>query len=162
MNKIAFLLIIMLVANIATTNGAWNQKASMPSSSRYMATSFSIESKGYVGLGEDSVGHYLNDWWQYNLSVMSKTPEVNKEIAIEIFPTIVHEYLNIYSEEYNKIKFISITSENPAKIRTVKRLTQSHTILNMDDFMLSDGIYFITFFDNSNKNIKTLKFIIQK
>lgn len=44
----------------------WQEKASLPATGRSSAAGFSINGKGYVGLGIDKNQNALNDFWEYN------------------------------------------------------------------------------------------------
>lgn len=48
-----------------TQANTWQQKASLPANSRFLATSFSIGTKGYIGLGFDRSVDY-KDFWEYD------------------------------------------------------------------------------------------------
>jgi len=54
--------LIGILANISLTfaQNQWVQRMNVPGHGRYAATGFSINSFGYVGLGEDSSGAYLH------------------------------------------------------------------------------------------------------
>lgn len=43
----------------------WIQKADFPGTTRYYSTAFSIDNKGFVGLGMVD-GVYFNDFWVYD------------------------------------------------------------------------------------------------
>lgn len=48
-----------------TEKDTWTQKASMPGGTRYGAVGFTINGKGYIGLGSNKSTYY-NDLWEYN------------------------------------------------------------------------------------------------
>lgn len=67
--------------------GQWQQKADFPGGTRHGAVGFSIDGKGYIGIGEQS-GRitYYNDLWQYNpandkWSKMADFPEKGRSDA---------------------------------------------------------------------------------
>jgi len=62
---------ILFSANCFSQANTWIQKASLPAAPRVGAVAFSINNKGYVGTGQDSVGNLLNDFWQYDPSTDS-------------------------------------------------------------------------------------------
>jgi len=45
--------------------GTWTQKADFGGTARFEAVGFSIESKGYIGTGNDG-SSYLKDFWEYD------------------------------------------------------------------------------------------------
>jgi N-acetylneuraminic acid mutarotase len=54
--------------NLITTklNSRFTKVAPIPSKTRDNSVSFVINGKGYVGMGRDSSGYFLNDLWEYN------------------------------------------------------------------------------------------------
>ncbi len=47
-------------------SGSWSRIADFPGAARYDAVAFSINGKGYVGLGSSSGSNYLKDFYEYN------------------------------------------------------------------------------------------------
>jgi N-acetylneuraminic acid mutarotase len=48
------------------TSNTWTKKADLPGLARLGAIGFSIEGKGYVGLGGDHQNELLNDFWEFD------------------------------------------------------------------------------------------------
>jgi hypothetical protein len=63
---IAILLAVGLHNNYA--QNTWSKKASIGGGVRHGAVGFSIGSKGYIGAGVDTPGHFRNDFWEYDPS----------------------------------------------------------------------------------------------
>lgn len=63
-----FFLLNVLVTLFA--QGTWTKKEDFPGSSRFLTVSFSIDSKGYFGMGQKQVGPFsykvYNDFWEYD------------------------------------------------------------------------------------------------
>ncbi|MDQ3190747.1 MAG: PKD domain-containing protein [Bacteroidota bacterium] len=62
-------LLATLFAYLTTTafgQGEWVQKADLLEDKRSMAVGFSINSKGYIGLGKTGSNSYTNDFWEYD------------------------------------------------------------------------------------------------
>ena len=57
-----------LIFSSLLSNAQYNivQKANVPSSFRHHASGFSINGKGYLGMGITSSGTNLADWWMYD------------------------------------------------------------------------------------------------
>jgi gliding motility-associated-like protein len=67
MKKIVLLLISIIEFNVyALAGNTWTEKLPMCDKGRYGAISFSINGKGYFGLGQDSKGNNINDFWEYD------------------------------------------------------------------------------------------------
>ena len=69
-------------------NISFVKKSSIPGNGRSSAVAFSLNGKGYIGLGRDSLSIQLNDCWEYNPvndSWTEKTPSwafVNKIVSL--------------------------------------------------------------------------------
>lgn len=48
------------------STNSWSRKADFPDTARADATAFTIENKGYFGVGDNTNGTVRKDWWQYN------------------------------------------------------------------------------------------------
>ena len=85
MKKILLAAFIILGFNVA--NGqtyAWTQRANFGGGNRYAATGFSINGKGYMGLGITHVGlnyTYYVDFWEYNPASNAWTQKANLPAA---------------------------------------------------------------------------------
>jgi N-acetylneuraminic acid mutarotase len=51
-----------------STNDLWTQKSNFPGGVRYQLSSFTLNGKGYAGLGTDQ-DLYRKDWWEYKPSL---------------------------------------------------------------------------------------------
>lgn len=75
-------ILILLTANcllptyLFAQGDYWTQRASLPGANREYATAFSINGKGYLGLGMPG-GTYLFDFWEYNPSTDSWTQKAD-------------------------------------------------------------------------------------
>jgi len=58
------------------SNQQWTKKANFPGGGRFYATGFSINNKGYVGMGRDGSSNY-NDLYEYNPLTDSWTAKAN-------------------------------------------------------------------------------------
>ncbi len=65
MKKRASLFIIFLFSAQLLYSQTWSQKTDLPGYSRYGAIGFSVNGKGYIGLGDNGF-FLLNDLWEYN------------------------------------------------------------------------------------------------
>lgn len=52
-------------------------KADVPGTYRHHASGFSIDGKGYLGIGEDNLGNLLTDWWMYDPATDAWTQKNN-------------------------------------------------------------------------------------
>jgi hypothetical protein len=58
--------------------GAWTQKADFGGTARRLAVGFSIESKGYIGTGDDSSSELASaDFWEYDPTSLANGLDVN-------------------------------------------------------------------------------------
>jgi N-acetylneuraminic acid mutarotase len=55
----------------------WNKRAAVGGSKRERGISFSISTKGYIGLGQDTLNLMLNDLWEYDPGTNSWTQKAN-------------------------------------------------------------------------------------
>jgi N-acetylneuraminic acid mutarotase len=66
----AFLLFLSLDG---VAQNIWNKRASVGGSKRERGISFSIGSRGYIGLGQDTLNLMINDFWEYDPGTNSWT-----------------------------------------------------------------------------------------
>ena len=66
MKKITLILLSGFMAVSATAQLAWLQMPDYPGAGKFGLTAFSINDKGYMGLGEDSGGTNSTDWYEYD------------------------------------------------------------------------------------------------
>jgi len=59
------LMLFLVCTNSFAQTNIWQQKASLPAVSRFLATSFSIGNKGYLGLGYTG-SSFCKDFWEYD------------------------------------------------------------------------------------------------
>src|ERR1051325_5278943 len=57
---------LSIVFIISHAQNSWNQKTNLSGMTRTAATSFTIGSKGYVGLGRNGTSTFPNDFWEYD------------------------------------------------------------------------------------------------
>jgi len=82
MKKRLLILLCILAFNIAMfAQIPWVQKASMNDPGRYVASCFSINGKGYVGLGQNVSGTKLYDFWEYDPTTNTWTSKGNYQGA---------------------------------------------------------------------------------
>ena len=74
--KYIFILILVYMTLFVKAD-YWTQKANFPGIKREFPFSFSIETKGYVGGGMDSLNNLLNDFWEYDSSTDTWTQKAN-------------------------------------------------------------------------------------
>jgi N-acetylneuraminic acid mutarotase len=77
---IASFLLLSIAGNVKAQS-SWIQKASMLST-RYIASSFTIDSFAYVGTGYNSGLTPLSDWWKYDPSTDSWTQVADSPIGV--------------------------------------------------------------------------------
>src|ERR1041385_948282 len=78
MKNFSVLYLILILINSTTVNAqdSWVQKASVGGPVRNGAVGFSVQGKGYIGLGED--GYNLkNDFWEYDTTTNAWTQIAN-------------------------------------------------------------------------------------
>jgi N-acetylneuraminic acid mutarotase len=77
------LLLILLVAApiVFSAQNTWEKKAAFGNDKRARGVGFSIGSRGYIGLGEDTADMVRNDWWEYDPGTDSR-----RQAAV-VFPT---------------------------------------------------------------------------
>lgn len=73
---ILFSLLAFLCIEISAQN-IWNKRAAVGGSKRERGVSFSIASRGYIGLGQDTLNLMLNDLWEYDPGTNSWTQKAN-------------------------------------------------------------------------------------
>lgn len=73
---IAAALFLFIGVEVSAQN-IWNKRASCGGSKRERGVSFSISSKGYIGLGQDTLNLMLNDFWEYDPATNSWTQKAN-------------------------------------------------------------------------------------
>lgn len=73
---ILFSILAFVCFEISAQN-IWNKRASCGGSKRERAVSFSIGSRGYIGLGQDTLNLMLNDLWEYDPGTNSWTQKAN-------------------------------------------------------------------------------------
>ncbi|MCX6294944.1 MAG: T9SS type A sorting domain-containing protein [Bacteroidetes bacterium] len=71
-----FSILMFLCAGISAQN-IWNKRASVGGSKRERGISFSIASRGYIGLGQDTLNLMLNDIWEYDQVTNSWSQKAN-------------------------------------------------------------------------------------
>jgi N-acetylneuraminic acid mutarotase len=141
----------------------WNRRSRLGNGIRENAVAFSINNKGYMGMGDSAGINYYNDFWAYtpdnpcttgiedlpadNLSIeISPNPFQNKTL-LTIQGSTANATLNVYNIEGKVVyKMTGITGTNT-------RLTITHE-------QLADGIYFYQLMD-ANEALATGKMIVE-
>ena len=77
MRRLLLLSFFSLLCFGAGAQNIWNKRASVGGSKRERAVSFSIASRGYIGLGQDTLNLMLNDLWEYDPGTNSWTQKAN-------------------------------------------------------------------------------------
>ncbi|MEO5571311.1 MAG: T9SS type A sorting domain-containing protein [Bacteroidia bacterium] len=81
MKNFLFIAFIFIQSNLVNAQTyAWTQKSNFGGGTRYAAAGFSINGKGYMGLGITHVGWnytYYNDFWEYNPATNVWTQKAN-------------------------------------------------------------------------------------
>jgi N-acetylneuraminic acid mutarotase len=75
--KISFFLSCLLINAFAFAQKSWNQRADFTGTARSAAISFSLNGKGYIGIGQNSSGTKLYDFYEYNPTNNSWTKKAN-------------------------------------------------------------------------------------
>lgn len=75
--KILFLFLFLFFYSIGEAQNSWVKRESAGGSKRERAISFSIGSRGYVGLGQDTSNLMLNDFWEFDPATNSWTQKAN-------------------------------------------------------------------------------------
>ena len=65
MKVILFLILVFLIIPFLSSPQSWNQKTSLFNYGRYSAIGCDANGKGYVGMGQNKNGTYLDDFWEY-------------------------------------------------------------------------------------------------
>ncbi|MCX6198013.1 MAG: T9SS type A sorting domain-containing protein [Bacteroidetes bacterium] len=66
MKKQSTLIALILISVLSQAQLAWLKLPDFPGGERMLSTAFSINGKGYMGLGIDSNFQYHNDWYEYD------------------------------------------------------------------------------------------------
>ncbi len=74
--KIKLFVALLAICGIANAQGYWTQKADFGGTGRWCAVGFSIETKGYIGIGYD-LDSMRSDFWEYNPSINIWTQKSN-------------------------------------------------------------------------------------
>jgi N-acetylneuraminic acid mutarotase len=78
MKKIFFLLVLgVLLSTSAFSQKSWNQKTNFSGTARNSSIAFSINGKGYLGLGQNASGTKLFDFFEYDPTNNSWTQKAN-------------------------------------------------------------------------------------
>lgn len=77
--RATFLCLLVLACVFAQAQGAWTQKANFGGTARRGAVGFSVNGKGYMGLGIDAAGplSFQNDMWEYDPGANTWTQVAN-------------------------------------------------------------------------------------
>jgi hypothetical protein len=73
----------------------WKQLPDFPGGKRHNGIFFSLNDRGYFGLGSDTIHnvHYMNDIWEYRPVLPTSILEQNQNSGIiEIYPTLVNSH----------------------------------------------------------------------
>lgn len=71
------LLYILPLIGFTQSQNYWVKKNNFPGLKRARTISFSIQNKGYVGMGVDTADHVLNDLWEFDAATNSWTQKAN-------------------------------------------------------------------------------------
>ena len=66
MKKYFTVFVLLLTLNVFTYSQTWRQRASLPNPGRSSGIGCAVNGKGYMGLGQNKDGLYLNDFWEYD------------------------------------------------------------------------------------------------
>ncbi|MFL5762765.1 MAG: kelch repeat-containing protein [Bacteroidia bacterium] len=77
MRKLLLLISFATICGGITAQNIWNKRASCGGSKRERSVSFSIASRGYIGLGQDTLNLMLKDLWEYDPATNSWTQKAN-------------------------------------------------------------------------------------
>src|ERR1041385_8539288 len=67
----------LTLVSLSATADYWTRKADFGGTKRSEAVGFSIGTKGYIGLGDDSSGFFKNDFWEYDPAINSWTQKAD-------------------------------------------------------------------------------------
>ncbi len=136
-----------------SNNDSWVQLPDFPGGKMYSGVSFAIGSKGYVGMGSDTllaIPNYLDMFWEYGLTTgIDDIGDVSQNL--HCYPNPVSDKLTIkWSSDFitNSTAHIQIYDMNG-------RLVKSSIIKNASNFLelhvtgLSKGNYSLTLVQNS-------------
>lgn len=70
------LFVLLSVCSVSAQN-TWDKREAVGGSKRERGVGFSIGSRGYVGLGQDTLNQMLNDFWEYDPGTNSWTQKAN-------------------------------------------------------------------------------------
>ena len=126
---------------------------------RYETGYFSINDKGYLGVGVN-VNNLYNDFWEYTGDPLSVANEgFQNDLQFTICPNIASEYIVVNSQcIYNKSIYIFIRDANGKTIfeQSVQNpVGMLKTKIDVSRFL--KGIYFVEI--TNGKEIKALKFL---
>lgn len=80
MNKkflFVFFAFCLLPSAFCLSQGTWVQKTSLPGTVRLTAVAFTINNKGYLGIGSVGFGSSVSDFWEYDPSTNAWTQKAN-------------------------------------------------------------------------------------
>jgi hypothetical protein len=75
--KFSFLTLLLFACFDISSQNIWNKRAAVGGSKRERGISFAIGSRGYIGLGQDSLNLMLSDFWEYDPGTNSWTQKAN-------------------------------------------------------------------------------------
>jgi N-acetylneuraminic acid mutarotase len=144
-----------------TTANQWTQKTNFSGITRDLAVCFSINNKGYLGIGWKDAGPFYRDLWEYTPDSINCTTGIEElptsNLDFTISPNPAKEYLIIsYPLAGKKNIYITITDAQGKKVyETIIKPLTSDLRLPTSDF--SKGIYFAEVSNGKQKAVK--KFI---
>ena len=71
-----FALLLFICFDISSQN-IWSKRASIGGSKRERGISFSIGSRGYAGLGQDTLNNMISDFWEFDPGTNSWTQKAS-------------------------------------------------------------------------------------
>ncbi|MGZ6521342.1 MAG: Kelch repeat-containing protein [Bacteroidia bacterium] len=75
--KILLISVLLMMSFTIPAQNIWTKRASVGGSKRERAVSFSIGSRGYIGLGQDTLNLMIGDFWEYDPGTNTWTQKAN-------------------------------------------------------------------------------------
>lgn len=136
-------------------NDAWISIASLSTLGRIGASNFSINNRGYIGLGYS--GSYLNDLWEYVDTTLTQEIIEIKKTSIHIFPNPFSSETILWSD--NTLHNVTLTLENcfGQTVKQINNISGQKVVVSRNN--LRSGLYYLRLRQN-NTTLAVDKLII--
>jgi len=146
----------------SSTTNTWSPIATLPGVSRWLGVGFTINHKGYAGLGWDSASNDLQDYWEYSANSTEGIGSIlEQQGEITIYPNpstgVFIIELNNEKAEVKNIEVYNILGEQVCSQSSTNRSS-----LSIDLSSDPSGIYLYRIITKNGDLISSGKMVLQK